>query len=150
MRKSASSSDLEHGLTSARDDLGIEKLRQKLSRNLLACIKKDLPKLIDEMEIKLGHCNSLVAQLGDGRETEGEQRGYIASVTTRLRRLIEAALDGDYHKADFVDFVKEANVSQAKKLRDLITCDSEDFASDLRLNGRLFNVVEDSSTNDVG
>ena len=121
------------------ENVGIGSLRSKLSRCLLGCIKKDLPKLTAEMQAKLKICTKQLSDLGESRERIDQQKEYLAKVLGHLQRILEAALDGQYRKAELMAFF---DGSQGRQLRDVINRLSGDFAKDLRLNGKQFHVYD--------
>ena len=52
-----------------RSLLGVDKLRNRLSKVLLRQIAAELPSLIDEIEIKSNACRSRLGKLGEPRAT---------------------------------------------------------------------------------
>nr|POF02501.1 interferon-induced gtp-binding protein mx [Quercus suber] len=126
------------------EDVGISSLRYKLSRGLLDCIIQDLPRLMVEMQRELELCTRRLAGLGSTRKTTDEKREYLQGVLSRLQRLVEASLDGDYRKAEFATFFDGA---PNKRLRDVITQENASFASHIRGNGKQFKIYEKPNMN---
>lgn len=122
------------------ENLGISTLREKLSGHLFARITDDLPRLIDEMEKRLANCEMRRKQMGEARHTLREQRAYLSHIQRELQRLVEAALDGDYEKAEFEAFFDGA---QGKGLRDMINVNSDAFAESIA-NGKQYDIRVES------
>ena len=123
-----------------RENLGISTLREKLSGHLFARITDDLPRLIDEMEKRLANCEMRRKQMGEARHTLREQRAYLSHIQRELQRLVEAALDGDYEKAEFEAFFDGA---QGKGLRDMINVNSDAFAEGIA-KGKQYDIRVES------
>nr|POF24700.1 interferon-induced gtp-binding protein mx [Quercus suber] len=121
------------------EDVGISSLRYKLSRSLLDCIIQDLPRLMAEMQRELEICTRRLTGLGNIRETIDDKREYLQGVLSRLQRLVEASLDGDYRKAEFATFFDGA---PNKRLRDVITKESATFAAHIRSDGKQFKIYD--------
>ncbi|KAK4550271.1 hypothetical protein LTR36_003238 [Oleoguttula mirabilis] len=120
-----------------QNHVGVAALRQKLNLHLLACITKDLPQLMGEMERKLASFATRTKQLGDARESEADQRAYLAQIQSRVQRLVEAALEGDYKKSEFEDFF---DGTHKKSLRDMINGKSDAFAARIRESGKQYHI----------
>ena len=123
-----------------REDVGIVELREKLKRHLFGCVAADLPNLIAEMRRKRDQCETTIARLGPGRSTIDEQRAYLFKILQNLQRLVETALDGDYHKPEYASFFDRHD----KRLRDKIRNDANAFASRMRDYGQQYHVFEHS------
>lgn len=137
-RDELESSFFSTGVWSSIDDenVGISNLRKKLSKCLLSSIKRDLPKLVDEMQEKLSRCTKSLDQLGEGRESTSQQRGYLSKILSQLKGLVEAGLDGRYSKSDS-DFF---DGTQEKQLRDVINAELRTFAATMRDKGKTFEI----------
>ena len=124
-----------------RRDVGVSSLRKKLSEQLFKRIAADLPDLVSEMRKKLRHCKIDLDRLGPARTTTTQQRAYLSKVFNTLRRLIEDALEGDYHKKEFESFF---DGSVEKGLRDRITNATVEFASEMRKMGKQFMIWDNN------
>lgn len=122
------------------ENLGIGSLRKKLSKCLFNCIKRDLPTLLEDMQTRSSWCAQQLERLGEGRETPQEQREYLSTTLQHLQRLIEAALEGQYSRSEFLAFF---DGSEDKHLRDVIREQSHDFASQLRKNGKQYRITDE-------
>ncbi|KAF4271147.1 hypothetical protein KXV95_002403 [Aspergillus fumigatus] len=60
-----------------RSHVGIDQLRKRLSKLLLAQIATELPSLMQEIKAKLEDCSQKLEKLGEPRTTEEEQRSYL-------------------------------------------------------------------------
>ena len=118
--------------------LGITPLRKKLSRCLFNCIKRDLPLLLEDMQSQFTRCSRALDQLGEGRESPQQQREYLSSTLQHLQRLVEAALEGQYSRSEFLTFF---DGNGDKHLRDVMNVQSQDFANHLRESGKQYCIV---------
>ena len=117
-------------------DLGIHKLREKLGQRLFGCIISELPALLGELNLELRDRRSRVERLGPARGSIEEQRRYLSTVMSRLHRLTEATLEGDYDKAEFVTFFDHSE----KRLRATINERTDSFAEEIRQDGPQYHV----------
>ncbi|KAK3636443.1 hypothetical protein LTR56_014230 [Elasticomyces elasticus] len=117
-------------------DLGVHSLREKLGQRLFGCIISELPALLDELKVELKDRQSTIERLGPARATFEEQRRYLSTIMSRLHRLTEAALDGDYDTAEFVTFFNRSD----KRLRAAINDQTDHFADDMRRHGAQYHI----------
>ncbi|KAK5172239.1 uncharacterized protein LTR77_003877 [Saxophila tyrrhenica] len=109
------------------DARGIYRLRKKLSDQLFRSITATLPSLISEMQRQRNSCKATIERLGPERSGQADQRKYLSDILHRLRRLIEAALDGGDYKE--------------KGLGNRITTVTEKFSADIRKHGSQYKIV---------
>ncbi|KAK5674786.1 hypothetical protein LTS10_012522 [Elasticomyces elasticus] len=117
-------------------DLGVHSLREKLGQRLFGCIISELPTLLDELKVELKDRLSTIDRLGPARATFEEQRRYLSTIMSRLHRLTEAALDGDYDTAEFVTFFNRSD----KRLRAAINDQTDHFSDDMRRHGAQYHI----------
>ncbi|KAK4890570.1 hypothetical protein LTR27_010732 [Elasticomyces elasticus] len=117
-------------------DLGVHSLREKLEQCLFGCIISELPALLDELKVELKDRQSTIERLGPARATLEEQRRYLSTIMSRLHRLTEAALDGDYDTAEFVTFFNRSD----KRLRAAINDQTDHFSDDMRRHGAQYHI----------
>ena len=122
-----------------RTSLGIEHLRQRLSKVLLAQIVTELPSLIEEIEAKLDQCRHRLEQLGQARTTLDEQKTYLLQISQKFQGLVKAAVDGTYNDLFFDDAHTE--VGYHKRLRAMAQNLNIEFAAKIRRDGHYWRVV---------
>ena len=83
--------------------LGVGALKSCLSNILRDQIIAQLPSVLGDVEDGIKHCEHRLAKLGDSRATVSEQRRYLLKASTGYSSLLQAAIDGVYTDAFFVD-----------------------------------------------
>ena len=126
--------------TLPRTSLGIEHLRQRLSKVLLAQIVTELPSLIGEIETKADQCRHRLAQFGQARTNLDEQKTYLLQISQRFQGLVKAAVDGTYNDLFFDDAHSE--LGYQKRLRAVTQNLNADFAAKIRRDGQYWKVVD--------
>lgn len=119
--------DLPHSL------LGVDKLRERLSKVLLRQIAAELPSLIDEIEIKSNACRSRLDKLGEPRTTLDEQRLYLLHISQSFQSLIKASVDGTYNDPFFED--PQSEPGYQKRIRAVVQNLNQDFAGHIARRG---------------
>ena len=76
--------------------LGITNLRSRLSALLFQHIKRELPKLYNDLEIALEESSRKLKAMGDPRVTLPECKEYLTHLSIAVQRTCEAALNGNY------------------------------------------------------
>ena len=124
----------------ARDSVGIQTLRDKLSKILFDQIRAELPTLIDDIEGILKDCRSTLAKLGTSRETYDQQQLFLLRVSQEFQAISKAALDGSYEH----DFFGESRSPEgyAKRFRAVVQNLNMDFAETVRRRGHQRRVVD--------
>ena len=117
----------------SRSLLGVEKLRSRLSKVLLAQIAAELPSLIDEIEVKSIACRDRLARLGEPRATLAEQQLYLFQLSQSFQSLVKAAVDGTYNDPFFGDARSESGYQ--KRIRAVMQNLNQDFADDIASRG---------------
>ena len=124
----------------SRSLLGVEKLRSRLSKVLLAQIAAELPSLIDEIEVKSSACRDRLARLGKPRATLPEQQLYLFQLSQSFQSLVKAAVDGTYNDPFFGDARSEPGYQ--KRIRAVMQNLNQDFADDITSRGHRREVTE--------
>ena len=117
----------------ARSLLGINQLRERLSRVLLGQIAAELPSLISEIDFKSDACRSRLKRLGEPRATLDEQRLHLLHISQSFQSLAKAAVDGTYNDPFFEDPTSEAGYH--KRMRAWIQNLNLSFAEDITRRG---------------
>lgn len=117
----------------AKSTLGINQLRERLSRVLLYQIATELPSLISEIDSKSRVCRSRIESLGEPRATLEEQRHYLLYISQSFQSLAKAAVDGTYNDPFFEDPISEAGYH--KRIRAWIQNLNQGFAEEITRRG---------------
>jgi GTP-binding protein EngB required for normal cell division len=82
--------------TVARDCVGIDSLRRRLSGIMLKNIRHSLPELIEDVEKQLLNRQTSLTKLGPPRSTLQQQKGYLLALSSNFERITNEALNGMY------------------------------------------------------
>ncbi|GKZ78537.1 hypothetical protein AnigIFM56816_002211 [Aspergillus niger] len=126
--------------------VGINSLRNRLSKVLLRQIAAELPSLINEIKEKENDCNQQLFKLGQPRTTLDEQKSYLLGISQSFQALIKAAVDGTYNEPFFER--PQSSTGQQKRIRSVIQNLNEDFAERLNRKGNYRKIVENESQDD--
>lgn len=110
-----------------KDKVGIDTLRTRLSKVLKDHIFKELPRVVNEINVRLEECKEELESLGERRITTEEQRRFVTALSNEFQRLCEDALDGNYEHPFFSDTGVEEE-DRTKRLRWAIQEMNEKFA----------------------
>lgn len=118
--------------------LGIDKLRERLSKVLLKQIASELPNVMEEIEAKFKACNAQIQKLGDPRAKEAEQRLYLYTLSQSFQSLVKAAVDGTYNH----DFFKDAKTDTGyrQRIRAVVQTLNERFANEIASRGHHYAI----------
>ncbi|KAK3290544.1 P-loop containing nucleoside triphosphate hydrolase protein [Chaetomium fimeti] len=120
--------------------LGIDRLRNRLSKVLLGQIATELPSLMDEIEQRFKSCEAQLEKLGDPRASPEEQRLYLVHLSQSFQALVKSSADGNYDSSFFSDAKTQPGYEQ--RIRAVVQNLNEDFASKLSLQGHYRQVVD--------
>jgi GTP-binding protein EngB required for normal cell division len=120
--------------------LGIDALRERLSKLLLRQIATELPSLIEEIDLKLAECNYRLAQLGEPRATLAEQRLYLVHISQSFQNLVKGAVDGTYNDPFFGDARSDAGYH--KRIRAMVQNLNIEFAERISKQGHRREISE--------
>ncbi|KAF9733790.1 dynamin family protein [Paraphaeosphaeria minitans] len=135
----------------ARDSVGIDSLRLRLSQLLLDHLKRELPSLKQEISTKLQETTEDIERLGERRTTISEQRLALMKVGMRINDIIKSALEGHYRDSFFGCVDMDAPVDAGENLRRFraaIQYLNTRFADDMRLRGQKFAVASGPGDDD--
>lgn len=129
-----------------RANVGIETLREKLSRVLLQHIRKELPNLTDAIQKAVATTEASLIELGDSREESHEQRIFLMEKTQRFQMLTADAMRGIISDPFFN--ITPAHTSAHKipprRLRAEIHNLNLKFAHVMHNKGHRWQIVEDT------
>ncbi|KAK6813331.1 hypothetical protein RU639_011099 [Aspergillus parasiticus] len=123
-----------------RSHVGIDTLRQRLSKLLLGQIAAELPSLIDEIQSKMDLCVKGLEKLGEPRATLKEQRSYLLHISQCFQTLVMSGLDGSYNSSFFESAHSENGYH--KRMRAVIQNLNEDFAQHINENGHYRDILD--------
>ncbi len=84
-----------------RDMVGVEALRQHLSKILLNQIKRYLPNLMGDMQYSIEECEKKLLRLRDSHDTPEKQRQFLLRLSESFQTLCRAAVDANYDHGFF-------------------------------------------------
>ncbi|KAK2779345.1 hypothetical protein FQN53_001415 [Emmonsiellopsis sp. PD_33] len=123
--------------------VGIESLRNRLSKILLGQIELQLSDLSSELQQDLEMNRILLAKLGPDRKSDTAQRLYLTTIAERFQALARSAAAGEYHDSYF----RYHPQTSVRRLRSIIRNWAEDFASDMEERGHSYQIYDDSNDN---
>ncbi|KAI0156558.1 interferon-induced GTP-binding protein Mx [Xylariaceae sp. FL1272] len=126
----------------ARDRVGIDNLRVRLSQLLLEHGKTELPRLSDDVERFLQKDKVEISLLGQTRETSLECRTYLTQLSMACYDICKAGIQGFYEN-DFFRCRREEGFSlqsgiATRRLRAVVQFLNNDFAQYLRRKGQKY------------
>ncbi|KAF2654105.1 dynamin family protein-like protein [Lophiostoma macrostomum CBS 122681] len=126
-----------------RENVGIDSLRQRLSKLLLNHLKRELPSLKDEMSTKLVDTMQDIEALGEKRSTVEDQRIMLMKISIRTHDLLGSAIKGYYEDPFFGTIDMHARVDSLEnlhRLRAVVQHLNMRFAENVRLRGHKFAI----------
>lgn len=91
----------------SREDLGIAKLRRKLSRVLYEHVRDNIPSVIEDIDDKLYERQRELVQMGLARSTKDQMRSFLLSIASDFQRLAHDGVEGRYNNAFFGELESE-------------------------------------------
>ncbi|CAG9976186.1 unnamed protein product [Clonostachys byssicola] len=123
-----------------KQNLGISNLRKRLSRVSYDHIRKNLPRVIRDIESNLVERESELAQLGNPRSNLDEMRAYLIKIASEFQRLTRDGIQGRYEDA-FFGGLRDGDL----KFRALLRNFNRAFDHVLNTKGSTINIVSSSS-----
>ncbi|KAI1133937.1 P-loop containing nucleoside triphosphate hydrolase protein [Hypoxylon sp. FL0543] len=122
--------------------LGVEPLRSRLRKILWNQIQTGLPGVKAEVQTGIKDCRTKLDQLGKARSTMREKHTYLQRISSRLSKLVRAAIDGVYADRFFESFVGQQDAF-TRRLRAHVQKVLDEYAEKMRLDGHALEIVED-------
>ncbi|OAL42618.1 GTP-binding protein [Pyrenochaeta sp. DS3sAY3a] len=135
-----------------RDSVGIDSLRERLSKLLLNHLIKELPSLKEEMSTKLRKTVDDIEQLGERRSTISEQRMILIKISMHVHDILRSAVKGYYENKFFGPVDMEAAVDASeniRRFRAVIQYLNIGFAKNMRLRGHKYAVGVGPGDDDI-
>jgi hypothetical protein len=126
-----------------RNCVGIDSLRERLSKLLLGHLVQELPSLKDEIITKLDNTSQTIEKLGEQRTTTQEQRLVLMKISMRIHDLLKSATKGYYESPFFGQIDMGTAVdhsSNIRRFRAVIQHVNLEFANDMRLRGHKYDI----------
>ncbi|KAF2798534.1 hypothetical protein K505DRAFT_371665 [Melanomma pulvis-pyrius CBS 109.77] len=126
-----------------RDSVGIDSLRERLSKLLLNHLINELPSLKQEMITKLQVTKDDIEKLGEKRTTISEQRMMLMKISMNINDVLKSAVKGYYENSFFGAIDMDAEVDSTenvRRFRAVIQHLNIKFADDMRLRGHKYAV----------
>lgn len=128
------------------DDFGIEKLRSRLSSLLFEHVKRELPKLKDDLQSALSEQQAQLNKMGDSRSSVIECKNFLFQLSQQYRDVCEAGVKGNYDGPFFQSdsskhslFTHESE-DAVRRLRALIQKMNGQYSDVMRLSGHKFDL----------
>ncbi|KAH8906407.1 hypothetical protein BR93DRAFT_750456 [Coniochaeta sp. PMI_546] len=120
--------------------LGVRFLKPRLSNILKDQILRQLPGLLQDVELGIADCEHRLERLGNSRATMGEQRRYLLCVSQQFSDLMKAAVDGVYNDRFFGSAKTDAGYQ--RRLRGVVQNTLTEFEELMRKKGHARTIVE--------
>jgi GTPase SAR1 family protein len=124
--------------------VGVDALRLYLHGLLDRHIAKELPKVRKEIRIVLAQTEAQLASLGEARPSVEQIRVFLGRLGGEFQRLVNAALDGNYHWTSDDFFTATEGKKTSTRLRAALHVLNGDFASHMRYKGQKRQIRESS------
>jgi hypothetical protein len=122
------------------DQLGINALRNRLSRLLEEHTREALPSVISDIEIQLEQCQIDLARLGEPRSTVEAQKNFLQNISVAYTQLVDHAVIASYEGSFFADEEDDRKC----RFRAFVQAQNEDFATVMREKGHTWHVKDSS------
>jgi GTPase SAR1 family protein len=131
-------------------NVGISRLRTRLSKVLFNQIRTELPRLLEDIERCIKEAKGARDRLGEVRTCIGEQRKFLIDLSESFHQICRDAIGGHYDHAFFqsdrdieVDGDEQSDSGGAMRLCAVLRNKYFKFAKDLRKKGAAYNIVEE-------
>lgn len=131
----------------SRSMMGVNPLRDRLSRLLFDHLREALPELEDELNAMLSKTLGELEVLGKCRDSLADQRIFLAELATSASNIIRMGCDGIYEAPFFGSVDIDARVDAEQnfvRLRAVVQYLNMGFAEEVRLKGHTFQIEKDS------
>lgn len=122
--------------------LGVEALRERLREVLWNQIRQRLPGVKTDVQRGIEDCRAKLAQLGTCRDTPKAKQKYLLNISSRLTKLVRAAVYGVYADSFFESKPGNTDVFE-RRLRANIHKILAEYSSNMTENGHAVEIVED-------
>jgi len=129
-----------------KESVGIDALRERLSRLLFEHIKQELPQLHSDLSQALEDSKTQLATLGHRRATAEECKEYLTRLSLDFHRVCAAASEGHYEGPSFRYDTNEVfstnSRASVRRLRAIVQKMNAQFSDILREDGHSYHIAE--------
>lgn len=138
--------------TLPKENVGIDALRVKLSHLLFDHVKKELPRLQDDLENALKSAQDELHLLGESRSTVAECRTFLAQLNMDCHDICKAGLGGHYEHDHFRAVIDETfslkSSSTIARIRAAVQYANTVFSDEFRKTGHKYQITFSSVEED--
>lgn len=124
------------------EQLGAENLRKRLREILWNQIRQGLPGVKTDVQKGIRDCQRGLAQLGSARGSRKEKQKYLMGISSRLTKLMQAAIDGVYADQFFESYPGQQDAFE-RRLRANVQKTLTRYSAKMTADGHALEVVED-------
>lgn len=124
------------------EQLGVENLRRRLREVLWNKIRQGLPGVKTDVQRGIRDCQNKLAQLGSARDSRRSKQKYLLSISSRLTKLVQAAIDGVYADGFFESYPGQQDAFD-RRLRANVQKVLNEYSREMTADGHAQEVVED-------
>lgn len=124
------------------EQLGAENLQKRLREILWNQIRQGLPGVKTDVQKGIRDCQVKLAQLGSARDSRKEKQKYLMSISSRLTKLMQAAIDGVYADQFFESYPGQQDAFE-RRLRANVQKTLTKYSDKMTADGHALEVVED-------
>lgn len=114
--------------------LGIQSLRDELTKHLFNLICSELPHVVKDIEREEAKCDQELKDLGEVRVTTKEQRKYLIGISRRFEQLVGTAMEGRWTSDPIFNV-------EGMRLRAQIRNSNDAFERTMRHRGHTFEFI---------
>ena len=127
-----------------KSDVGIDALRDRLSKLLFAHVKEELPKLREDLATAMIDSTSQLTTMGKSRATSQECKAYLVQLSLEYYEICKAAVDGHY-EGHFFEQDDENSLAfdspvSVRRLRSVVQYLNLQFSELLRERGHKYHI----------
>ncbi|KAJ0423726.1 P-loop containing nucleoside triphosphate hydrolase protein [Aspergillus carlsbadensis] len=125
-----------------RDSVGIDSLRRRANKIMLAYLRSNISTLVGETNEEIHSLNGKLSKLGLPRSTIQQQKGYLLSISSGFERIVNQALAGMYSDDFFRATNEPAKLYDFRRLRAIVWQLNEYFADAMLTRGSRRRIIE--------
>ncbi|KAK2599466.1 hypothetical protein N8I77_011220 [Diaporthe amygdali] len=122
--------------------LGAQNLQKRLREIQWNQIRQGLPGVKSDVQTGIRDCQAKLAQLGSARDSKKEKQKYLMHISSRLNKLMQAAIDGVYADRFFESRPGQQDAFE-RRLRANVQKTLTKYSEEMTADGHALEVVED-------
>jgi GTPase SAR1 family protein len=127
-----------------KQDVGIDSLRDRLSKLLFHHVQQELPRLQEDLQEALTEAKTQLKILGVSRSTPQECKEYLTQLSLDFYEICKAAASGHYEGDYFTSDVDKAfsvnSPASRRRLRAVIQFMNNEFSENFRKTGHKYHI----------